>query len=183
MYENIIKNINGSYTFTKNGLPYNCPNVDEWVDEYREVNEYAEEHPDEVIIEQPPTPPTLDELKQKRLAELTSTFNTIIKGHFTTTEGYEMQFSEHDSNLLNGSITLMEKQGKTTGYLTQYNDETVYDVPLETMKNVLLQMLVRFAECHSKKQEYRTLINNAGNEEELNNIAFNFEQSNEGSSE
>lgn len=126
---------------------------------------------------------TFEQIKEKRLAELISTFDAVINGHFTTTEGYEMQFSEHDSNLLNGSITLMEKQGKTTGYLTQYNDETVYDVPLETMKNVLLQMLVRFAECHSKKQEYRTLINNAVSEDELNNIAFNFEQSNEGSSE
>ena len=68
----------------------------------------------------------------------------------------------------------MEATGQTTGYLTQADDTTVYDVPLEDIKAVLIAMLKAYAECHAKKQEYRTRINACTTKDELNEIDFVF---------
>ena len=68
MYENLTRNLDGSYTFTKNGCPYNCPNMGEWLEEYAQVHAYALEHPGEVTVEPEPEPPTLEELKAAKEA-------------------------------------------------------------------------------------------------------------------
>ncbi len=64
MYENLEKRLDGSYTFTKNGYPYNCPNIGEWLEEYAEVHAWALANPSEVTqevaIDLPP-PPSLHE--------------------------------------------------------------------------------------------------------------------------
>lgn len=111
-----------------------------------------------------------EELKEDKLNELNESFNLKISGSFTTIEGYIMQFDISDSIKMQGAITLMEKLGQTEGYLTQANDETVYNVPLVTMKEVLVEMLSAYAQCHAHKQELRTLINNAKTKEELDSI-------------
>ena len=81
-----------------------------------------------------------------------------------------MQFDTSDSLKMQGAITLMETTGQTEGYLTQADDTTVYHVPLETMKMVLVGMLGAYAQCHARKQELRSQINAAQSEEELNAI-------------
>ena len=54
---NIIKRtIDNSYVIEKNGLPYHVPNEGEFIDEWEQVNAYAEAHPEEVILEYPPKP-------------------------------------------------------------------------------------------------------------------------------
>lgn len=67
MYENLTRNLDGSYTFLKNGYPYNCPNMGEWLEEYAAVHAYAMTHPDEVAIEPEPEPPTLEEAKAAKM--------------------------------------------------------------------------------------------------------------------
>ena len=53
--DKIIKRvIDNSYVIVKNGLPYHVPNEGEFVDEWEQINAYAEAHPDEVILEYPP---------------------------------------------------------------------------------------------------------------------------------
>ncbi len=171
MYNNLSLNLDGSYTFEKNGMPYNCPNFGEWVDEFVAVDAFAREHPEIVQHEQPAPPPTLDELKATRLTELEDSFNACVSGSVTINPGsYRMQFDTSDSLKMQGAITLMEPTGQTEGYLTQADDTTVYHVPLETMKMVLVGMLGAYAQCHARKQELRSQINAAPNEEELNAI-------------
>lgn len=93
MYENLIRNFDGSYTFTKNGYPYNCPNMGEWADEYAAVHAYALEHPGEVAIEPEPEPPTLEELKETKREELLAARDaairdgTVWQGHPIYTDG------------------------------------------------------------------------------------------------
>lgn len=175
MYQGLTLNLDGSYTFIKNGFPYNCPNSDEWVEEFAEVDAYAKEHPDDVtIINRSPIEISLEELKTEKLEEISSSFNHMIKGHITTTQGYNMQFTPEDSIKMQGAITILEETGATTGYLTQYNDITIRNVPLDIMKDVMKQMMMAYLRCHDKKQTLRELVNNASSKEELDNITIDW---------
>lgn len=118
--------------------------------------------------------PTFAELKTVKLTELESSFNNRTHGEFTTTQNYRMQFDTSDSLKMQGAITLMEAVGSTVGYITQANDETVYNVSIETMKQVLVEMLNAYAQCHARKQELRALINNAQSKEELDEITISW---------
>lgn len=116
----------------------------------------------------------LAELKQEKLSALADAFNQRISGAFETTQGFLMQFDTSDSLKMQGAISLMEATGQTEGYLTQANDETVYHVPLETMKSVLVEMLAAYAACHARKQELRALINSAETAEDLDEIIISW---------
>lgn len=89
MYENLTRNLDGSYTFVKNGYPYNCPNMGEWAlsEEYAAVHAYALEHPDEVTIEPEPDPPTLEELKAAKRVEILAARDAAIRDG-TTWQGH-----------------------------------------------------------------------------------------------
>ena len=131
-------------------------------DGYYTLEEWAALHP--------PPEPTFDEKRENKMSEMLFSFNQRVSGSITTTGGYVMQFDVSDSLKMQGAITLMETTGQTEGYLTQADDTTIYHVPLETMKAVLVEMLAAYAQCHARKQELRAQINAAQNEEELNAI-------------
>ena len=170
MYENLMLNLDGSYTFIKNGMPYNCPNSGEWLDEFAEVEAFARKHPELVQQEQPAPPPTLDELKTHKQAELDSSFNTRVAGAFTCSHNWPMQFDRSDTLAVEGAVQLLRATGQSTGYLTDANDTTHYNVPLAMMEAVKVEMLAAYAQCHARKQELRAAINAAQTEEELNAI-------------
>lgn len=117
---------------------------------------------------------TFEELKAAKLASLETEYDNHVSGSFTTSQGYLMQFDTSDSLKMQGAITLMEAIGSSTGYLTQANDVTVYNIPIETMKAVLVEMLSAYAQCHARKQELRTFINNAQTKEELDEIVISW---------
>ena len=170
-YNDLVLNLDGSYTFTKNGFPYNCPNFGEWEEEFAQVDAYAKAHPEEVSIQQPVVE-TLEEKKINKLSDIDSSFNERIHGYMTTTQGYKMQFQPDDSLKMQGSIMVLEDMGITEGYLTQYNDVTIKNVPLDTMKDVMMQMMKAYAMCHETKQNLRSLVNNANTKEELDSIVI-----------
>ncbi len=126
--------------------------------------------PEEWAALHPPPAPTLEELRESKMAEMQSSFNRRVSGFITITGGHVMQFDVSDSLKMQGAITLMETTGQTEGYLTQADDTTVYNVPLATMKAVLVEMLAAYAQCHARKQELRAQINAAQNVEELSAI-------------
>ena len=119
-------------------------------------------------------PRVLDSAKQARIAELGASFDERVAGSFTTSHGYLMQFDTSDSLKMQGAIQLLEATGQTEGYLTQADDTTVYHVPLETMRAVLVEMLTAYAACHARKQELRALINAAQTAEELDEIIISW---------
>ena len=62
----IKRTIDNSYVIVKNGLPYHVPNEGEFIDEWIEVNAYAEAHPDEVTLEYPPEPIEEDNIENNK---------------------------------------------------------------------------------------------------------------------
>lgn len=119
-------------------------------------------------------PRVLDSAKQAKIAELGASFDERVAGSFTTSHGYLMQFDTTDAIKMEGAIKLLETTGATEGYLTQADDTTVYNVPLDEMKAVLVEMMTAFAACHARKQELRTLINAAQTAEDLDEIIISW---------
>jgi hypothetical protein len=114
--------------------------------------------------------PSFDEMKQARQKELNAAFDERVAGSFETSQGYSMQFDTSDAIKMEGAIKLLEATGATEGYLTQADDTTVYNVPIDTMKAVLMEMMGAFAACHARKQELRAAINAAQTVEDLDAI-------------
>lgn len=126
------------------------------------------------VLDPDEIPKTLDQLKADKQNELNDAFNRAVEGSFTTTEGYKMQFNTDDSLKMFGAIQLLEGSGVESGYITDADDITHYDIPVATMKSVQNQMLNRYAQCHLLKQQYRALIEAASDVEALGDIEFNF---------
>lgn len=126
------------------------------------------------VLDPDEIPKTLDQLKADKQNELNDAFNRAVEGSFTTTEGYKMQFNTDDSLKMFGAIQLLEGSGVESGYITDADDITHYDIPVATMKSVQNQMLNRYAQCHLLKQQYRALIEAASDEEALQDIEFEF---------
>ena len=137
-------------------------------DGYYTIEEWKELHPDPIPVL------TFEEVKANKLLDLHYAFDAAVSGSFTTTEGYKMQFNTDDSLKMFGAINRLESKGIETGYITDADDVTHYDIPLSVMKSVQNQMLDKFAECHLKKQQYRALIENAESIEDLNKIDITF---------
>ena len=64
----IKRTADNSYVIEKNGMPYHVPNEGEFAEEWAEINAYAEEHPDEVILEEPYVP-TEEEIAEAEKAQ------------------------------------------------------------------------------------------------------------------
>lgn len=118
----------------------------------------------------PAPKPTLEEVRESKLSELAYSFNSRVSGFITTTGGYKMQFDTSDAIKMQGAIQLLEATGATEGYLTQADDTTVYNVQLDVMKTVLIEMMSAFAACHARKQELRAAIKAAELVEDLEAI-------------
>jgi len=143
--------------------PTGNPEVwDEKPEGYYTPEEWSELHP--------APEPTLEEVRERKLRHLTEGFVDRVSGSITTSQGYLMQFDTTDSLKMQGAIQLLEATGATEGYLTQVNDETVYNVPLDVMKTVLVEMLSAYAACHARKQELRAAIKAAQTVEDLDAI-------------
>ena len=174
-----IKNFDLSTIYTRpdgyyvinQGL-YHVPHGGEWSALWNEVDSYAKAHPEVVQTEPTPPPPSLDDLKAAKLVDLSAAFDAHVKGAFTTSQGYLMQFSPADSLPVPPSLPLMEESGERVGYLVQADNVLIPDVPLETIKKVFVEMLTAYSLCYAKKQEYRAVISACKTVEELSAVVF-----------
>lgn len=105
--------------------------------------------------------------KLQKLNELENSFDTRVSGSFTCSQGWPMQFNRSDTLAVEGAIQLLKATGQSTGYLTDAEDITHYNIPLETIETVKFEMLAAYAGCHARKQELRAAINAAQTAEEL----------------
>ncbi|MCQ4765044.1 hypothetical protein [Cloacibacillus evryensis] len=97
-------------------------------------------------------------LKERKLREVTSSFNAYVAGSVETSLGYVMQFNESDSLKIEGSLKLMEARGETVGYLTDANDVTYLNIPINDIRIVQLDMLAAYRAAHTRKQQLRAAI-------------------------
>ena len=111
--------------------------------------------------------------KLKKEQELSDKFKSYVTGGFTTTLGYVMQFDVDDSIKMEGAIKLLEQSGEN-GYITDYYNETHYDISLDKMKQIQLEMLLCYSKAHIKKQQLRQNIKDSSNISELNQINIEF---------
>lgn len=128
--------------------------------------------PEEWAAAHPAPKPTFEEVRESKLNELAYSFNTRVSGFIVTSGGYKMQFDTTDAIKMQGAIQLLEATGATEGYLTQADDTTVYNVPLDTMRAVLIEMMTAFAACHARKQELRAAIKVAETVEDLDALSI-----------
>ena len=75
----------GSFVITYNGYPFHVPNEGEYVDLYKEVSEYANNHPEQVMPEEVLEPPveekTFSQVKAEVLEKIDrETSNAIMSG-------------------------------------------------------------------------------------------------------
>ncbi len=70
MMKIIKREIDNSFVIKKNGHPYHVPNTGAWAAEWAEINDYAVRHPENVVIERAPLPPTFAELKSRKKTEI-----------------------------------------------------------------------------------------------------------------
>lgn len=110
--------------------------------------------------------------KESRRGLIKTSFDSYIKGSFTCSLGYPMQFNEMDSLKMEGAIKLLIASGQPSGYLTDANDVTHYEVSIVDMQTVQLEMLMKFAEAHAQKQLLRSEIEEASNQEQLDSITW-----------
>lgn len=100
---NIIKRTSdNSYVIEKNGYPYHVPNEGEFAEEWAEINAYAEAHPDEVTLEEPPEPyePTPEEIAEAELAEAKAEAESIVNTKMRMSFAQTATFTASEFSLL-----------------------------------------------------------------------------------
>lgn len=143
MYENLTRNIDGSYTFVKDGYPYNCPNMGEWLEEYAAVHAYAMTHPDEVAIEPEPEPPTLEELKEAKRHEIWWAGDTIlaaVKRNYTQAEIESWSKQEQGAKDLAAGETTTEAAQFVAGIAT------LRGIPVDTLRDKILANVAAYGQ-------------------------------------
>lgn len=116
----------------------------------------------------------LADFKICKLNEMQTSFVSRVSGSYICSCGWPMQFDRSDTLAVEGAIQLMKATGQHTGYLTDANDVTHYDLPLATIETVKLEMLGAYAACHARKQELRAAINAAQTKEDLEAIEISW---------
>lgn len=143
MYENLTRNIDGSYTFTKNSYPYNCPNMGEWLEEYAAVHAYAMAHPNEVTIEPEPDPPTLEELREAKRCEIWGAGDTIlaaVKRNYTQAEIESWSKQEQGAKDLAAGETTTEAAQFVAGIATRRG------IPVDTLRDKILANVAAYGQ-------------------------------------
>lgn len=143
MYENLTRNLDGSYTFVKNGYPYNCPNMGEWLEEYAAVHAYAMAHPNEVTIEPEPEPPTLEELREAKRREIWGAGDAIlaaVKRNYTQAEIESWSKQEQGAKDLAAGETTTEAAQFVAGIAT------LRGIPVDTLRDKILANVAAYGQ-------------------------------------
>lgn len=99
-----------------------------------------------------------------------------IKGSIIIPEFNTVGFIKNDTsgNIIGGNSLSSSDIPAHASLTSVYGDADIthYNISLNDIKRVQLEMLATFAEAHAKKQILRTVIDNAITQEELDNINF-----------
>lgn len=112
----IHRTIDDSYVITKNGMPYHVyPYAAEFAEEWDEVFAYAEAHP-EMVTEEKPYVPTLEELKIAKKARIDAETSAAIASGFDYAVGgvtYHFSYALDDQQNFSdtANVCLMKQSG------------------------------------------------------------------------
>lgn len=95
----IKRTADNSYVIDKNGLPYHVPNEGEFADEWAEINAYAEEHPEEVTLEEPHVP-TDEEIAEAEKTQAKREADAVLAAKSRANMVQTMSFTASEFSLL-----------------------------------------------------------------------------------
>ena len=95
----IKRTADNSYVIEKNGMPYHVPNEGEFAAEWAEVNAYAEEHPEEVTLEEPYVP-TDEEIAKAEKAQAKREADAVLTAKSRANMVQTMSFTSSEFALL-----------------------------------------------------------------------------------
>ena len=95
----IKRTADNSYIIEKNGLPFHVPNEGEFADEWAEINAYAEEHPEEVILEEPYVP-TEEEIAEAEKQAAVRESNAVLEAKSRANAVQTMVFTAAEFSVL-----------------------------------------------------------------------------------
>ena len=123
---------------------------------------------------EPPAPyvPTLEETKETRISEINEAFDVYVAGRTTISLGWGMQFNRSDLIMVDGAVRYLEMTGGTEGYLTDADNINHYGLPIQQIKQAVLEMTVAHMQAHAHKQQLRYLISSATSIESLSGVVW-----------
>ena len=118
---------------------------------------------------------SLEEAKAEKLVEISAEYLKFdATGTTMTSLGFPIQVGQSHCTKLDGAIRFAEMGGENEIYITDANDVTHNNVPLETAKRILAEQMGAALAAHSKKQELRVEVARAETVEELDDIEVGF---------
>jgi hypothetical protein len=118
-------------------------------------------------------PPTLEEAKAAKLAEISAAYNTFdAAGTVRTSAGYPIQIGQAHVSKLDGAIRFAEMAGASEIYITDADNVTHYDVSLADAKGILMEQMGAALAAHLKKQTLRAEVDAAVTVEDVEAIAW-----------
>ena len=112
----------------------------------------------------------IEDVRDDKRVEISAAFDAYIAGSVTVSLGFPMQFNTRDTLMVRGAIELAQANEQTTLYLTDANDVTHYDVPVEDAEKLLFEVMGAAMMAHQKKQTLRAQILAATTIEEVEAI-------------
>jgi hypothetical protein len=120
-----------------------------------------------------PPPPTLEEAKEKKLAEISAAYNEFdANGSVMTTAGYPIQVGQAHVAKLDGAIRFAEMTDAASIYITDADNVTHYGVSLADAKGILLEQMGAALAAHAKKQTLRAQVEAAETVEDVEGISW-----------
>lgn len=163
----------GSYLLNQ-GI-YHVPNEGEWIDLWKQVEEYVKAHPEVVKAEPTPPEPTLEELKDAKLSELASKF-TYMEEHayLTSSLGIVINAGTKADRDIDGLIKLLTAKPEIEMVNFCCHDNTETPVTLADLKTMQIEVILSGNALYQQKWDFRKAINAAQSKEELDAVVIAF---------
>ena len=118
--------------------------------------------------------PTVEEVRQVRLAELNSAFEMASKeAHCRSSLGFEIDADETANRNVTSLLVALEATGEKTVPFCAY-DNTFHEVTTDELKTLQLEIIAHARTLYARKWALREAIARAGTVEELEAIAITF---------
>jgi hypothetical protein len=123
-----------------------------------------------------PPPPTLEEARAAKLAEITAAYNEFdAAGTVETTAGYPIQIGQSHVSKLDGAIRFAEMMNAQSIYITDADNVSHYSVSLADARGILMEQMGAAMAAHQKKQTLRAQTEAAETVEQV--IAISWQSS------
>jgi hypothetical protein len=169
-----ILNGRAHWVFEQETLPEFAPNIVLVnITDKPEVKEGWKYNPDTGEFANPYVPPTLEDIKERKLEEIKQASLSALASGYVLSNGWKANCGLDDVLMLRGGIELVEGNGGTA--LPEYRDfhnERHFNVPIETAKLLLSEIVTYQAYVFHRKWELQDMAKVAGAAEEVNAVSW-----------